>query len=350
MAKSRVRLLDNLDNMFTSSNPDILTELEDVLLQADLGLVSTDAIMEEVKSFTRTLSRKLTKEDLISVIRSQIISAFASGEDEQLSNQLKFAKHGELTVFFVMGANGMGKTTSIGKLAHRLKTEGNQKVLVAACDTFRAGAYQQLKLWADRAEVDCYGPKMQQSSSNSNVVKPATVLYESLDKALRENYDTLIVDTSGRLSNNAPLTAELVKMKKIIQKKLVPEGGEEGELNLNVPHETILVIDAAQGRMALDSARKWNKDVGVSSLILTKLDGTAKGGSIVGVRQEVGIPVKLIGVGEGIEDLRDFDPRSYADGLLGIAADKVDLYDARILALEEERKKIVANIESNKRK
>lgn len=217
MAKSRVRLLDNLDNMFTSSNPDILTELEDVLLQADLGLVSTDAIMEEVKSFTRTLSRKLTKEDLISVIRSQIISAFASGEDEQLSNQLKFAKHGELTVFFVMGANGMGKTTSIGKLAHRLKTEGNQKVLVAACDTFRAGAYQQLKLWADRAEVDCYGPKMQQSSSNSNVVKPATVLYESLDKALRENYDTLIVDTSGRLSNNAPLTAELVKMKKIIQ-------------------------------------------------------------------------------------------------------------------------------------
>lgn len=210
---------------------------------------------------------------------------------------------------------GMGKTTTIGKLAARLRIEGGQKVLVAACDTFRAGAVEQLEMWATRAEVDCYSPNEQQKT-------PAAVLYGSLDKALEGDYDTLVVDTSGRLSNNDALTAELAKMKRVIQKRLSVENDESDKPlpNMDVPHETLLVIDAAQGRMALDSAKQWEKEIGLTGLVLTKLDGSARGGSVVAVSRELGLPVKLIGVGEGIDDLRDFDPESFVDGLLGIGS------------------------------
>ena len=191
------------------------------------------------------------------------------------------------------------RTTTIGKLAHRLRTEGNQTVLLAACDTFRAGAVEQLQLWADRAGVEMYGP-------SESVSSPAAVLYGALDMALSSNtkkYDTVLVDTSGRLSNNDALTAELVKMKKVIQKRMSLSA--DGSLNSDVPHESLLVLDAAQGRMALDSARVWNKEVGLTGLILTKLDGSARGGSVVAISRDLDLPVKLIGVGEGIDDLRD---------------------------------------------
>ena len=209
----------------------------------------------------------------------------------------------------------MGKATTIGKLAARLRIEGGQKVLVAACDTFRAGAVEQLEMWATRAEVDCYSPNEQQKT-------PAAVLYGSLDKALEGNYDTLVVDTSGRLSNNDALTAELAKMKRVIQKRLSVENDKDNRPlpNMDVPHDTLLVIDAAQGRMALDSAKQWEKEIGLTGLVLTKLDGSARGGSVVAVSRELGLPVKLIGVGEGIDDLRNFDPESFVDGLLGIGA------------------------------
>ena len=171
---------------------------------------------------------------------------------------------------------------------------------MAACDTFRAGAVEQLQQWAERAEVDIFCP-------SENVKTPAAVLYGALDKAIAENYDTVLVDTSGRLSNNDALTAELVKMKKVIQKRLSLEKEEDDKpiFNLNVPHESLLVLDAAQGRMALDSAKVWNKEVGLTGLVLTKLDGSARGGSVVSIRRELDLPVKLIGVGEGINDLRD---------------------------------------------
>jgi fused signal recognition particle receptor len=194
----------------------------------------------------------------------------------------------------------MGKTTTIGKLAHRLRTEGNQTVLMAACDTFRAGAVDQLAQWADRAHVDIIGPSDQAKS-------PSAVLYNALDKAISEKYDTLLVDTSGRLSNNDALTAELAKMKSVIQRKMSTTLDENNKPvpNKSVPHETLLVLDAAQGRMALDSARVWNQEIGLTGLILTKLDGSAKGGSVVAVSRDLNLPVKLIGVGEGIDDLRD---------------------------------------------
>ena len=173
-------------------------------------------------------------------------------------------------------------------------------MLLAACDTFRAGAVEQLEMWGERAEVDCYSPNEQQKS-------PSAVLYGALDKTIKDKYDTLIVDTSGRLSNNDALTEELLKMKRVIQKRLSIESDDNDKpiLNKNVPHETLLVIDAAQGRMALESAKTWHKEIGLSGLVLTKLDGSARGGSVVAVSRELGLPVKLIGVGEQIEDLRD---------------------------------------------
>lgn len=297
LARSRDRLKQDLELILTGESDDMMEDLLDVLLQADLGMATSEDVVNEVKSLKKSGQKFRKREDLVSVMRGKLIEALDTGKPGvvQFSEKKEFP-----TILFIMGANGMGKTTTIGKLAHRLRTEGNQTVLMAACDTFRAGAVEQLQQWADRAEVDCFGPSESAGS-------PSAVLYGALDKALTENYDTLLVDTSGRLSNNDALTAELVKMKRVIQKRMSVEKDEEGKAlpNTGVPHETLLVIDAAQGRMALDSAKVWDKEVGLTGLILTKLDGSARGGSVVAVSRELTLPVKLIGVGEGIEDLRD---------------------------------------------
>jgi fused signal recognition particle receptor len=368
LSKSRNRFLDRLEFLFTGIDPEeMMQELEDVLLQADLGIATAEDIVQEVQSLRESSRQRLSREDLMSIMRGKILEAL---ETEQ-SRMIQFSQDPNLpTVLFILGANGMGKTTTIGKLAHRLRTEGNQTVLVAACDTFRAGAVAQLQQWADRAQVDLVGP-------TDTVKSPAAVLYSALDKAVLEKYDTLLVDTSGRLSNNEALTQELVKMKRVIQKRLSQETNEEGNPipNMNVPHETLLVIDAAQGRMALDSAQVWNKEIGLTGLILTKLDGSARGGSVVAVSRDLQLPVKLIGVGEGMEDLRDvsrycwkgmkslcivnfsykrtfllfvacvqFEPDGFVDGLLGIGAaggsSKVNegaMLQARLDSLRAER-------------
>lgn len=333
LAKSRNRLLYNLDDLFNGGG-DIIEELEDILLQADLGTKTSMDVMEEVRSLREDSTEIFTRDDLRSILRGKLIEALQvqkkkrdkDGQDtidlqQQPSSSssnaraIRFSQQTNIpTVLFIMGANGMGKTTTIGKLASRLKNEGNQTVLLAACDTFRAGAVEQLEMWAERAEVDCYGPNEQQKT-------PSAVLYGALDLAVGQKYDVLIVDTSGRLSNNDALTEELAKMKRVIQKRLSVETVDGKPVsNLQVPHETLLVIDAAQGRMALDSAKVWDREIGLTGLVLTKLDGSAKGGSVVAVSRELGLPVKLIGVGEKIEDLRDFDPEAFVDGLLGIGA------------------------------
>mmetsp|Transcript_10329 Transcript_10329/g.15129 ORF Transcript_10329/g.15129 Transcript_10329/m.15129 type:complete len:587 (-) Transcript_10329:115-1875(-) len=341
LAKSRTKFLYDLDAVVNNAGRDFLDDLEDILLQSDLGMATTEDVIEEVK-YLRDFEDAATffsREDLRSILRGKLLEALEpapknDGEEDGANNRraIRFANpdaskpEDKLTVLFFMGANGMGKTTTIGKLAHRLRSEGSQKILLAACDTFRAGAVDQLELWADRSEVDCFSPSTSDSGSGtSKATSPSAVLYGALDKALKEEYDTLIVDTSGRLANNDALTAELLKMKKVIQKRLAdpPEQYMDGSsgpitLNENVPHETLLVIDAAQGRMALDSARQWHKEVGISGLVLTKLDGSAKGGSVVAVSRELQLPVKLVGVGEALDDLRDFDPESFVDGLLGI--------------------------------
>ena len=344
LAKSRNQFLYNLEDL-GSGGTNLLDDLEDTLLQADLGLATTDDVLAEARFLREESTEIFGRDDIKALLRGKLLEALgasvegsteynrvidkasndlqqknaaSSSDSEEGSEEesketpsfsLKFANESDpkpisakkqLTVHFIMGANGMGKTTTIGKLAHRLKTEANQKVLLAACDTFRAGAVAQLELWAERADVDCFSP-------NDSTNGPSAVLYGALDQAINEGYDTLLVDTSGRLSNNDALTAELVKMKRVIQKRMSTEFDETVKRipNVHVPHETLLVIDAAQGRMALDSAKQWDKELGLSGLILTKLDGSAKGGSVVAVSRELGLPVKLVGVGEGMEDLRD---------------------------------------------
>jgi len=336
LAKSRDRLKQNLELLLTGSSDDLMEDLLDILLQADLGMVTSEDVVQEVKSLQASGQKFLNRDELMSVLRGKLIEALDTGKPRVV----QFSETSTIpTVLFVMGANGMGKTTTIGKLAHRLRTEGNQTVLMAACDTFRAGAVEQLEQWADRAEVDCFGP-------SETAKTPAAVLYGALDMAFKNKYDTVLVDTSGRLSNNDRLTAELAKMKRVIQKRMSVEQDGDGKpiLNTAVPHETLLVIDAAQGRMALDSAKVWDKEIGLTGLILTKLDGSAKGGSVVAVSRELGVPVKLIGVGEGIEDLRDFSPDTFVDGLLGIGKafggtsnDEAKNLETRLLTMRKER-------------
>jgi len=316
LAKSRTKLLYDLDNLVNNKGVDFLDDLEDILIQADIGIQTTDDVMEEVRSLRYDSNTFFTQNDLRSILRGKLLEALtkynAAGveeEDAVLNRAVNFSEDKNPTILFVMGANGMGKTTTIGKLAHRLTTEGSQKVILAACDTFRAGAVDQLEMWATRSNTTCYSPLVEgDSGDRSKATSPSAVLYGAMEKTMKEEYNTLIVDTSGRLSNNDALTKELVKMKKVIQNKLSdetdPETGKSIP-NTSVPHETLLVIDAAQGRMALDSARQWHKEVGLTGLILTKLDGSARGGSVVAVSRELGIPVKLVGVGEGINDLRD---------------------------------------------
>jgi fused signal recognition particle receptor len=330
----------------------LLDDLEDTLLQADLGLATAEDVLEEARFLREESTEIFGRDDVRALLRGKLLEALgasaggtssgynrvparagdarggaaaASGgggsggvggaEDGAVvgvgggSFALRFADEGDdlpisakrpLTVHFVMGANGMGKTTTIGKLAHRLRTEAGKRVLLAACDTYRAGAVAQLEKWAERVGVDCHSP-------SERDVGPSAVLYGALDRAMGGGYDVLLVDTSGRLSNNDALTAELVKMKRVIQKRMSTGFDESVKPvpNVDVPHETLLVIDAAQGRIALDSAKQWDKELGLTGLILTKLDGSAKGGSVVAVSRELGLPVKLVGVGEGMEDLKD---------------------------------------------
>lgn len=310
LAKSRNRLLEGLEGLLTGKSPEeAMEDLLDILLQADLGISTGEDIIDEIKSLREDSTKMLSRDDLFSIMRGKIMEALETSGGGADSNAIRFRteeeEHANIpTVLFVMGANGQGKTTTIGKLANRLRIEGNQRVLLAACDTFRAGAVEQLQMWADRSASDLVGPK-------EKTTTPAAVLYKAIDKAVEEKYDTLIVDTSGRLSNNDALTAELAKMKRVIQKRLSVESttGKDGKdnpvLNKAVPHETLLVLDAAQGRIASDSAKIWNQEIGLTGLILTKLDGSARGGSVVAVSRDLQLPVKLIGVGEGIDDLRD---------------------------------------------
>jgi fused signal recognition particle receptor len=366
LAKSRNQFLYSLEDSLASLSSggldgggmggNLLDNLEDTLLQADLGLATTEDVLSEARFLREESTEIFSRDDVKALLRGKLLEAlgtsgggnlnsdynrvraratevvnvvggnsYSSNEDidsnegrnSSISSSskgvgsfaLQYANANDdkpigakrpLTVHFIMGANGMGKTTTIGKLAYRLKNEAKQKVLLAACDTFRAGAVAQLEQWAIRAGVDCHSPT---DSANG----PSAVLYSALDKAIDEDYDILLVDTSGRLSNNDALTAELVKMKRVIRKRMSTKFDENIKPvpNDNVPHETLLVIDAAQGRMALDSAKQWDKELGLTGLILTKLDGSAKGGSVVAVSRELGLPVKLVGVGEGIEDLKD---------------------------------------------
>jgi fused signal recognition particle receptor len=272
-----------------------LDELEEVLIGADIGVQTTMEIIEDVR---RQVNRQTLKDvdELKRVIRQHLIEILDQAEHARgVASEAAVSEDVRPYVMMVVGVNGTGKTTTIGKLAQRIKAEGNE-VLICAADTFRAAASDQLAIWAERAGV----PLIQQRQGTD----PAAVLFDSLKAAKARNADVLIVDTAGRLHNKAHLMAELEKMKRVATRE-VP----------GAPHETLLVIDAVTGQNGLSQAREFLKAADVTGLVLTKLDGTAKGGIAVAIAKELNLPIRYCGIGEKADDLVVFDPQTYVDGL-----------------------------------
>lgn len=272
---------------------EMLDEIEAILIQSDIGLDTAVEIIEELRSAVR--SEKVSDGDgVMRMLQEQLAEAVALGSDGALPLG-SAALPGTPFVILVVGVNGAGKTTTVGKLAKQYADAG-KKVLVAACDTFRAGAVAQLDVWAERAGVDIV--RAQQGAD------PAAVAFDALAAARNRKVDVLLVDTAGRLQNKTNLMEELKKIRRSLAKQ-----------DPQAPHETLLVLDATNGQNALSQAREFNEATELSGLALTKLDGTAKGGIVVALRKEMDLPVKLIGVGEGVDDLQPFDGETFARAL-----------------------------------
>ena len=277
---------------FRHVDEDFFDDLEETLIEADVGYETAMNISDELRDEVKLRNAK-KKSDVSDAIIERLVNLYEeSGKGED--NALHFAKQGP-TVFLFVGVNGVGKTTTIGKLAHRYKEEG-KKVLLAAGDTFRAGAIEQLTEWGRRVGVDVV-KKPEQSD-------PAAVVYDAVVKAKQENYDILLVDTAGRLQNKVNLMKELDKIKRVITRE-IPDA----------PHEVLLALDATTGQNALTQAKQFKEVTDVTGIVLTKLDGTARGGIVLAIRNELKLPVKLVGLGEQMDDLRDFDPQEFVIGL-----------------------------------
>jgi fused signal recognition particle receptor len=272
-----------------------LEEIEEALIGADIGVQTTLEIIEDVR---RQVSRQTLKDvdELKRVIKDHLLEILERAERARgVASETAVREDARPYVVMVVGVNGTGKTTTIGKLANRIKADGYD-VLICAADTFRAAASDQLAIWAERAGV----PLIQQKQGTD----PAAVLFDSLKAAKARNADVLIVDTAGRLHTKTNLMAELEKMKRV--------AGREVE---GAPHETLLVVDAVTGQNGLSQAREFMKTANVTGLVLTKLDGTAKGGIAVAIAKDLNLPIRYCGIGEKADDLVVFDPRVYVDGL-----------------------------------
>jgi len=267
---------------------DFIEVLQDRLIKADLGLNNVDTLIEDLRSESK--SKNWTSVDVENFLKKEFAQLLSDTAGPKLSY-----KEGSLNIYLVVGVNGVGKTTSIGKLASRFKAEG-KKVLLAAGDTFRAAAESQLEIWSQRAGVDIV--RLPDGSD------PGAVVYQALTKANAEKYDVVIIDTAGRLHNKTNLMAELKKIRSVVEK-------QKGEAAL----ESLLVLDASTGQNGLQQAKVFSETCGLTGVILTKLDGTAKGGVVFAIARDLKIPVKLIGIGEKIEDLRDFDPDMFVEAL-----------------------------------
>lgn len=285
LSKTKEALLKPVNSLFSSYekvNDDFYDELMDVLIMADVGVETSEFLVEELKS---VLKEKKIKDAALARTEFRAILEREVGESEGL-------KFGDgLNVILVIGVNGVGKTTSIGKIANVIKNSG-KSVMLAAADTFRAAAAEQLTIWADRCNV----PIIRQNEG----ADPAAVVFDAISAAKKAKTDVLIVDTAGRLHNKKNLVEELAKMNRVIDREAP-----------GCTRETLLVLDASTGQNALIQAREFGKAADITGLVLTKLDGTAKGGIILAIRRMLGIPVKYIGVGEGIDDLQPFDPKEF---------------------------------------
>ena len=266
-------------------------ELEELLLRSDVGAVTVEEIVDDLRQAASGW-RKPDAEEVLDALRDSLARKMGAGESPGLVVQ---ADEGPAVVL-VIGVNGAGKTTTLGKLASRLHADG-RKVLIVAGDTFRMAAVEQLEVWADRADVPIV--------KGREGADAAAVVFDGLESASARGVDVVLIDTAGRLHTKTALMDELRKVHRVIERRMP-----------GAPHEVLLVLDATTGQNALQQARVFGADLGVTGLVLAKLDGTAKGGVVLAIRRELDIPVKLIGVGERIEDLQDFDPEAFARALV----------------------------------
>ncbi|MEK3764960.1 signal recognition particle-docking protein FtsY [Solibacillus sp. FSL K6-4121] len=302
--------LEKTRNSFTSKvndlvaryrkvDEDFFEELEELLLQADVGFETVMDLMDKLRYEVQRQNIKDTN-GIQSIISEKLVEIYESGE-ENLTD-LNIQQDGDLTVILFVGVNGVGKTTTIGKLAHRLKSEG-KSVMLAAGDTFRAGAIDQLQVWGERVGVEVI--------AQSEGSDPAAVMYDAIRAAKKRGVDILICDTAGRLQNKVNLMNELQKVHRVISREIP-----------NAPHEVLLALDATTGQNALVQAQTFKEVTNVTGIVLTKLDGTAKGGIVLAIRNKLHIPVKFVGLGEKMDDLQPFDAERYVYGLFAEGLEK----------------------------
>jgi len=284
---SKLNLLNMKHNII---DEEYYEELENILITSDIGINTVMSFMDKLRS--RVKKENITSvNDLKEVIVDLMFIIYV--QNEIIVNKINYSTD-TLTVILFVGVNGVGKTTTIGKIGYKLKNEG-KKVLMIAGDTFRAGAVEQINEWGKRLEIDTF------FKENKD---PSSVIYDGLNKAKNENYDVVLIDTAGRLQNKTNLMSELEKMNKVI-----------GDIVPSAPHETLLVIDATTGQNGISQANSFKEITNITGIVLTKLDGTAKGGIVLAIKDSVKIPVKFIGLGEKKEDLRVFDIEKYIYGL-----------------------------------
>lgn len=289
LAKTRKGFIEKVESVFMQGKIDeeVVNELEEILITSDIGVHAA----AEIVNFLKDKIKKGEIRDSASAkefLKKEMISLLGSSSPVVLFGEKPF-------VILTVGVNGVGKTTTIGKLASRFRSEGHS-VLLGASDTFRAAAIEQLEIWAERS-----GSSIVKHQSGSD---PAAVAYDAIGSAKHKKIDIVIIDTAGRLHTKSPLMEELKKVKRVIQKSLP-----------HAPQEVLLVVDATTGQNALRQAQMFNEAVGITGVALAKLDGTAKGGIVFAIKKELGIPVRLIGIGEGIDDLRDFVPEDFVEAL-----------------------------------
>jgi fused signal recognition particle receptor len=281
--------IDNLINNYGKIDEELLEEIEEILIMADVGMSTTMDIIDRLRE--ELTARKITDSSEVKPVLKDVLVEMMTHEEPNLRVD------NPPSIIFVIGVNGAGKTTSIGKITNLLKRDGKD-VLLGAADTFRAAAIDQLRVWGQRNTVDVI--------AHSEGSDPAAVVYDAVHAAKSRESDVLIVDTAGRLHNKKNLMKELEKVFKVVERE-----------HATAEKEVLLVLDGTTGQNAIQQAKLFKEVTPISGIVLTKLDGTAKGGVVLAVNHELGIPVKLIGVGEGIDDLQKFDPRSFADALLG---------------------------------
>ncbi|MGC8604458.1 MAG: signal recognition particle-docking protein FtsY, partial [Desulfomonilaceae bacterium] len=290
--KTRKGFLKNLDEVFLGKkelDEQMLRRLEEALVRADIGVQTSYDLLERVTE--RVKRREIDDpQKVMSHLKEMIGESLA-----QVESPLRVGYGTEPFVVMVIGVNGSGKTTTIAKLAARHKA-ANRKVMLVAADTFRAAAVEQLQIWGDRI-----GCEVIKGKTNAD---PSSVAFEAIDRALKEDFELVLVDTAGRLHTRVPLMEELKKVRRTLGKKIP-----------NSPHETLIVIDASMGQNAILQARTFNEAVPITGVALTKLDGASKGGVIIGISKELKIPIRFVGIGEKMDDLRDFNARQFAEAL-----------------------------------